>query len=138
MGCSKFTTEQAVVKADFATKWADNITYFADIATAQLNTTVSGTYGMVEIWDTFLCEVSYIIVHLNLRKQLYYLVKDILIWSHRQVSTSYVVYITARSKINSGLSIILVELLKDWCNVNGLSQNLEKCSQPREVQQMIN
>lgn len=65
MGCNKFTTDQDVIKAAFATEWASNITYFGDLATEALNTTVSGTYGMIELWDTFLCEVRFIAILLN-------------------------------------------------------------------------
>lgn len=62
MDCSKFNSDQTAIKAAFATKWASNITYFGDYVTEALNTTISGTYGMVEVWDTLLCEVRFVLL----------------------------------------------------------------------------
>lgn len=59
-GCNKFNSDQTAVKEAFATKWASNITYFGDYVTEAMDTSVSGTYGMIEVWDTFICEVRFV------------------------------------------------------------------------------
>lgn len=61
-GCNKFNSDQTAIKEAFATNWAGNITYFGDYVTEAMGTTVSGTYGMIEVWDTLLCEVRFVLI----------------------------------------------------------------------------
>lgn len=56
--CNRFTEEQTEVKAAFLAKYNESIDYVTKYVTNQTGSSVSGTFGMVTIWDTFYSIVS--------------------------------------------------------------------------------